>query len=921
MLIKSINWIITDVCNLRCQHCDIWRLPKNMIDNDFAAKLLSDPVVEKSYGHYGSAFDISLGGGEPFAHPHLQDIVTRINQKYPGALKSLSTNGVLTKRIFCFLRSNPELDVKLNISVDGLEHTHDKIRGMSGAFNKTMQTIRIIKRLFPGQKMELKMTIMRDNYLEINEVHRLARKLGCSFSCKPVDLMENYTNRNMGLSVSFSEEEICAIRNQAFCVADAMLRDKEYKKARFTKDIPFHMAGKRRHASCSVLWEHITVMANGDIYFCIKEEKAGNIFKSGLSEMETKPKDFKCKSCMLMCGSFKDYEDTPHTETVANFEATLRCNLTCAMCTQKELQTPGTTMSLDRFASLTRQYHFDHVSFIGGESFINPAIFDMMALLDARGITYELTTNGTLFTECNKTALQKCAGLKKINFSIDGMEKYHDRVRGKSVFKKAMKALTYAKKYFNVSVASIIKSDNLSMLPNLRRYLNACAVPAQKFIYAMDLSGSAIQGSLAKIPELNIQGPQCARQVKDPAELKRLFAELETLSPNCSFEPGIMRAETEEFLKDEPIGQCKQLRQLRFSPDGERIVCEFIRNAYTSDLRDRVEKERLPICTHCCKMDFPERAPRHFFQERGAREDKQKKIYRNWARLKVNLPPEGIMVQIPLNIDCNANCIMCDKRRFDLSSGFSYDSVLEIIDWLDNKTVSSIKLLGGEPLLDREGLVRLVEKCTQKAIGVIIHTNASLFDEKYAEALINAGLTEINLSIDAYGKQHDAIRGIPGLFERIEKTVMYLRKRHPDFILKVEAVVMKENLSGIADLIVWADEKGVTVFTLKELEDYGRNYDRLKVSDPERRALDVRLARLKTTLRVQYSAKRCPQKQCHYLFEKININSQKKIIPCQKSLLNPFTLDRPLKELYQEKLFNEYVLHLAQTCLRCKYDH
>ena len=592
------------MCNLRCKHCDIWRLPKNMINNDFAAILLNDPVVEKSYGYYGSAFDISLGGGEPFAHPHLQDIVTRIDQKYPGALKSLSTNGVLTKRIFRFLRSNPELDVKLNISVDGLEHTHDKIRGMSGAFNKTMQTIRIIKRLFPGQKMELKMTIMRDNYLEINEVHRLARKLGCSFSCKPVDLMENYTNRNMGLSVSFNEEEICAIRNQAFCVADAMLRDKEYKKARFTKDIPFHMAGKRRHASCSVLREHITVMVNGDIYFCIKEEKAGNVFKSGLSGMETKPKGFQCKSCMLMCGAFKDYDESPFENKVANIEATLNCNLRCPMCTQKDLLVPGKAMTFEHFTKLFEKYAFDHVSFIGGETFLNPEIFHMMDLLDSRGITYELTTNGTLFNDRRKEALKSCIGLKKINFSIDGMESYHDQVRGKGVFRKVIKALLYCKKYFTVNVASIIKSDNVSDLVALRAYLVRYGILSQKFIYAMDLSGAAVQVSLQKIPGLAIQGPVCQEQVKDPQVLRRLFAQLENSPYGISYEPSVMRIATNKFLRNEPIGQCKQLNQLRFDPTGQRIICEFIRNAYAPQLKTVVEADRPPICAHCCKMDL-----------------------------------------------------------------------------------------------------------------------------------------------------------------------------------------------------------------------------------------------------------------------------------------------------------------------------
>ncbi|MCK5082782.1 MAG: radical SAM protein [Candidatus Omnitrophica bacterium] len=603
MLIKSINWIITDACNLRCKHCDIWKLPAKMATNNLVQKLLADTVVEKSYAHYGKAFDISLGGGEPFAHPELQEIVAKTNQKYPGALKSISTNGVLTKRIFLFLKNNPGLNLKINISVDGLKEIHDQIRGIQGAFQKTIQTIRVIKRVFPYQRIEMKMTIMRDNVLQIAPVYQLSRKLGCSFSCKPADSLDNYTNRNSKLSLLFKEEEVCSIRNQAFSVADGMLKNKEYKKARFTKDIPFHISGKRKHPSCSVLWEHITVMANGDVFFCIKEKRVGNILDNYLIAMETAPKEFLCKSCMLMCGSFKDYDEAPYDEKVANIEATLKCNLRCSMCTQKELQTPGETMSFEPFSDLARKNAFDHVSFVGGESFMNTDIFRMMDLLDSKGISYELTTNGTLFTGSIKKKLKACIGLKKINFSLDGLEKYHDAIRGKGVFKKAVKALMYSNKYWNIAVASIIRADNLSILLDLRKYLNAHDISSQKFIYVMNISGPALQDSLKRVPGLKIQGPKCNDQVRSACDLERLFSELEGIAPDVSFEPRIMRTDTEEFLKDEPIGECKQLRQLRYNPEGERIICEFIRNAHAAELQNSVQGARLPICAHCCKMD------------------------------------------------------------------------------------------------------------------------------------------------------------------------------------------------------------------------------------------------------------------------------------------------------------------------------
>jgi len=311
MLIKSISCVITDACNLQCQHCDIWQSPAKMISTQIIEKLLSDPVIKDSYHHYGKELDISLGGGEPFVHPSLQKIVTQIENEYPGSLKTITTNGTLTRKILNFLKNNPELEFKLNISVDGINETHDKIRGIQGSFDKTIKTIRILKHSFPKQRIEMKMTIMRDNYPEILDVYRLSQRLGCSFSSKPVEQMTYYTNRNSKISTSFKKDELHSIKKQLFFIAEEMLQNNNHKMARFIKDIPFHLAGEKRHFSCSVLWEHITIMSNGDIFFCIKEKLAGNILNNSLSTIETKPKDFKCTSCMLMCGSFKDYDDNP----------------------------------------------------------------------------------------------------------------------------------------------------------------------------------------------------------------------------------------------------------------------------------------------------------------------------------------------------------------------------------------------------------------------------------------------------------------------------------------------------------------------------------------------------------------------------------------------------------------------------------
>lgn len=61
MVLKSINWIVTDTCNGRCVHCDIWETTGRRTDFclDDIGRVLSDEMIRKSYEKYGKDFDIS----------------------------------------------------------------------------------------------------------------------------------------------------------------------------------------------------------------------------------------------------------------------------------------------------------------------------------------------------------------------------------------------------------------------------------------------------------------------------------------------------------------------------------------------------------------------------------------------------------------------------------------------------------------------------------------------------------------------------------------------------------------------------------------------------------------------------------------------------------------------------------------------
>jgi len=610
-MLKSLNWIIAENCNSKCIHCDIWKNSRKEITLEKANLILDNNLIKKSYEQLKDKFDISLGGGEPFLIKNFIEIVNLIEKKYPNSLKTISTNGLLTDIILDFIKSYRYLNIKLNISVDGIGDIHDNIRGFNGAFKKTINTIIKIKKLYPYQKIELKLTLLPKNFNQILKVYKLSIKLGCDFSFKPVENMVNYTNSSVRISKKFNNNQLCIIRNHSFLLSEIMFMKGNYKKSKFFRDIPFYLSRKKIPKRCSVLNDHITIMPNGDYFFCIKENKLGNILESSLKKPNYGSK-FECRSCMLMCGSYKDYTNDFFENKTANFETTLNCNLKCEICTQKHLRKNKTEdMNFKTFKNIIDNKNtISHVSFVGGEPFLNKDFFDIMEYLDTKGMTYEITSNGTLITENIKNKLKNCIGLKKINFSLDGLKKYHDNERGEETFDRCFNSILLLKNLFNLNINTILKNNNLDEIPKLTNKLIKFGVKSQKIIYEMNLPKEDRENSLKIIKNLKIQGPNFNNQKKDHKKIKNLFNSLHMLERknpiNIYYEPKIFKTNLDIFLEGKSIEKldvsCKQLNQFRFDNKGKRIICEFIRNKYSLSLSNNLNNKLLPICKNCCKL-------------------------------------------------------------------------------------------------------------------------------------------------------------------------------------------------------------------------------------------------------------------------------------------------------------------------------
>jgi len=130
-------WEITLNCNLKCLHCgsSAGAGKSDELTKKEGVKLCKDLA---EIGFKG----VALMGGEVFTKQEWYDFSKEI--KDLGMNLSIVTNGFWNPNDFVPILSKLETDC-ITVGLDGLEKTHDKIRGVKGSFKKTVDFLRACK--------------------------------------------------------------------------------------------------------------------------------------------------------------------------------------------------------------------------------------------------------------------------------------------------------------------------------------------------------------------------------------------------------------------------------------------------------------------------------------------------------------------------------------------------------------------------------------------------------------------------------------------------------------------------------------------------------------------------------------------------------------------------------------------------------
>lgn len=233
--LEGISFEITRKCNLKCKHC--YADAGSVLSNEMTTKEIKT-FIDDVYNT--GCLSITFSGGEPLLHPDIFELMEYAKQKPLSVL--LFTNGtLLTPDIVEKLKNLPVY--KVSVSIDGPDaQIHDALRGVPGAFEKTIKGVKLLKKAHIPVKASVSLTKL--NYTKIPEILTLLKNLEVddfkmwliSYSGRPEEkniflgldefrtAMENYWKYQLGESprekdvFEYDKTENCGIGQGALCV-------------------------------------------------------------------------------------------------------------------------------------------------------------------------------------------------------------------------------------------------------------------------------------------------------------------------------------------------------------------------------------------------------------------------------------------------------------------------------------------------------------------------------------------------------------------------------------------------------------------------------------------------------------------------------------------------------------------------------
>jgi Fe-coproporphyrin III synthase len=167
----TVILFVTSRCNAKCETCFYHEELNRPGDMTFAE-------IERVSETMPPITDLWLSGGEPTLRQDVPEVIDLFVKGNGVRRVIIPTNGLLKRRtheiVNRALGSHPHLHLYLNVALDGYGETHDRVRGVPGNWDKTLDCIRSLyplKELYGGRfRLNVNTVVCAENYQETEKL-------------------------------------------------------------------------------------------------------------------------------------------------------------------------------------------------------------------------------------------------------------------------------------------------------------------------------------------------------------------------------------------------------------------------------------------------------------------------------------------------------------------------------------------------------------------------------------------------------------------------------------------------------------------------------------------------------------------------------------------------------------------------------
>ena len=203
---EVINLPITEVCDSKCVMCNVWKDEKT---DAFTPQNLG-LMFKNSF--YNNVKHLGISGGEPTLNDNLiENIEVILNCLQNLKSLSITSHGFHTDKHQMILPKIKELcddkgvKFSLNLSLDGIEDVHLKIRRIKGAYKKVTNTAFYAKGI--GLPVQLQTTVSRNNVYNIVKIREFALGNGFESIYRVATEIPRLYNEDLQENIALNKKE------------------------------------------------------------------------------------------------------------------------------------------------------------------------------------------------------------------------------------------------------------------------------------------------------------------------------------------------------------------------------------------------------------------------------------------------------------------------------------------------------------------------------------------------------------------------------------------------------------------------------------------------------------------------------------------------------------------------------------------